>query len=634
MNATSASTSSSAPPSSTPPAAAGNVASSPPASKAGDAKSQTAGFPPWTHAAQKPPGQGRQQGGVLAPQAHQPNPDRNSRQAPQASARPNYPRSDRQPKLARLLLAVWRTRLPEKRKAALSKGKGAAWLWVKIRRLDTPANSAMIAGRLSSPMPVVEAPSWDSWPGAEGVPAPNGVFVLVKIDPVASVANLDDEETTRAAAALDRHDWVLGVVLGHSGGSFLDPIAKPVMSLQIELIGQGVPHDKAIASIPIAPSPQLYDDRPPVQPNAPLPWPNLYVHTNYSSSVIISRIHHGSATFEAKLTKEQYEDLFERAFADRYNWHSLPPVTVPAPPETVVVVDPNQPPGSSDYDTEDSSSEDPDSLYAQEREEIGTKVIRRRIYGEISLDPSMCPGPLGAPVQMEEPVRRIRELWAAWEERRMTELLAKRPQTTAWAQGVADAQTVSDSGSEADALEAPVIDDVIMPEDAIDDRVERGLVQLPLPFLARTEFLDRLARAANIPGPSPQTGADATISTTGASPSPPTGLSATSRVQSASDDHAPAGDKDSDDLLKARVVDVNGAAGEVVLPGTQVTSPPTVEAAAPVGGSHQGDVPAGGAPSFGARLTGLMKRVHSAFMGVIASFKRRLTPGRKEPSER
>ncbi|EJD39074.1 hypothetical protein AURDEDRAFT_128515 [Auricularia subglabra TFB-10046 SS5] len=258
-------------------------------------------------------------------------------------------------------------------------------------------------------MPIVEAPFWDSWPGSEGSIPPYGALVLLKVDPVASVANLDDEETTRAASALNRHEWVLGVVLGNSGGSFIDPLAKPVLSLQIQLFGRGPPHDKPIASFPIAPSPQLSEDRPPVHLNATLPWPDLYVHTNCSSSVIISRIHHGAAKFEAKMTKEQHEDLFERAFADRCNWHSLPPVTTPDPVD--VFIDPTQPPGSSSSEdaSESGSSDDMDSLYAQEMEEMETKIVRQRIYSEISLDPSMCPGPLGHPEEMEEPIRRIRE---------------------------------------------------------------------------------------------------------------------------------------------------------------------------------------------------------------------------------
>ncbi|EJD39080.1 hypothetical protein AURDEDRAFT_128520 [Auricularia subglabra TFB-10046 SS5] len=321
------------------------------------------------------------------------------------------------------------------------------------------------------------SPFWDSWPGGEGATAPNGVFVLLKIDPIASVAALEDEETTRAAAALDSPEWVLGVIVSHRGGRFSSFLQKPLMSLQMELFGHGPPDDKAIASIPISPSPQLYDDRPPVKLSSPLPWPNVYCHTNCASSVIISRIHYGATKFEANLAQGQFEDLSRRAFSDRYNWHSLPPATTPDPPGEVIFVDPGQPEGPYDDNADDSSYGDQDSLYAQEMEEMGMKIARQRIYGEISLDPSMCPGGLGDPSQLEEPVARIRELWADWEERRTTEILARRPETTLWAQDVADA--CSDLLTEPENAEEFVrppasFDDIaVFPEDAVGTSAER-----------------------------------------------------------------------------------------------------------------------------------------------------------------
>lgn len=420
-------------------------------------------------------------------------------------------------------------------------------------------------------MPVVESPFWDSWPGREGALPPKGVFVLLKIDPVASVANLDDEEATRAAAALDRHEWALGVVTGTGGGSFIDPMAKAVLSLQIQLIGQGPPDDKPIASIPISPSPQLYDDRSPLELNAPLPWSDLYVHTKYSSSVIISRIHYGATKFETELTNAEREDLFKRAHVDRYNWRNLPPVTPADPVDDVVA--PTEPSDSSEQtgDSDDESSSDEESLYAQEMEDLGTKLLRQRIYGEISLDPSMCPGSLGVPCQLTEPVRRIRELWSAWEERRTTQILAKRPQTTAWAQGVTDAQSFNDPGFEPDNVRPPEtpLDDEIMPEDAIDDRIER----------------DRLARAAKRAAPpSPQTGVD--VPMPNVIPSPPLSStvapvpgSATSQIEVALSDRTSVDDdKDAPGALVSRAPERATNVGDAE---SQTVPPRALEAEGP-----------------------------------------------------
>ncbi|EJD39072.1 hypothetical protein AURDEDRAFT_128513 [Auricularia subglabra TFB-10046 SS5] len=257
-------------------------------------------------------------------------------------------------------------------------------------------------------MPVVEAPFYDQFPGFEGGYTPNGIFVLVRIDPVASVAVLEDEETTRAAAALGTHGWVLGAITGFLGGMILEPGGKLTMSLRLSLFGQGPPSDKPIASIPVSPAPQIYDDRPPLELDAPLPWPNIYAHTNHSTSLIISRIHHGSARIEATLTEAQRKDLCIRGMKDQRNWHNLPPVTVPEEPVDPLYVYSNMPEPSEENE-DDDTDEDQDSFLGQEMEDMGAKIAKLRIYGEICTDPSMYPGPLGAPCELPEPVRRIRE---------------------------------------------------------------------------------------------------------------------------------------------------------------------------------------------------------------------------------
>lgn len=320
-------------------------------------------------------------------------------------------------------------------------------------------------------MPVIEAPFCDQCPGFEGTTVPDGTFVLFRIDPVASVAALEDEETTRAAAALGTQDWVLGVVSGIRGGMSLDPLRKPVMSLQFELFGQGPPSDKPVASLPVAPAPQLYDDRPPIVLDAPLPWPNLYVHTGCPSSIIVSRIHYGPNKFEVNMTKDQFLDMSRKAFDDQMNWDTLPPVATPEPPAETLHVYVNEPRSSSAPGVGDDSSDDGDSFMAEEMAAMNAKLDKLRVYGEICLDPSMCPGPLGIPLNVKEPIFQIRELWADWEERATTEILAKRPETNAWAQNLADAL---DAQSDVASVQTLPDENVITPEpeDAVDTGAE------------------------------------------------------------------------------------------------------------------------------------------------------------------
>ncbi|EJD39073.1 hypothetical protein AURDEDRAFT_171870 [Auricularia subglabra TFB-10046 SS5] len=321
-------------------------------------------------------------------------------------------------------------------------------------------------------MPVVESPLWDSWPSTTPGEGPKGNFVLMKIDPVASVAIFEDEETTRAAAALERHEWVLGLVTGLSPG-LPDATGKESLSLRLDLIGQGLPADKPIASLPFVPSPQLYDDRPPIELQPHLPWPDLYLHTYYSSSVLISRIHHGPGRFEIMLNEDEYNPIARRAFQDSIDWKRLPPVTVEDESNAIPNIELT---GSfaltGSDDGEESSSDDGESLYAQQREDMGMKLLKARIYAEISLDPATCLGPLGCPADLEEPVRRIRD---EWQERTTTEMLAKRPATNIWLQGVEAARHGFESDPEVPVDEViPLDDTAVLPEDAVDDRSERA----------------------------------------------------------------------------------------------------------------------------------------------------------------
>ena len=64
-------------------------------------------------------------------------------------------------------------------------------------------------------MPNIELPTWHDWPVPPLGPDRYGHFVLLRIDPVASVANLEDEETTRAAALIDT-EWMLAITFGVS----------------------------------------------------------------------------------------------------------------------------------------------------------------------------------------------------------------------------------------------------------------------------------------------------------------------------------------------------------------------------------------------------------------------------------
>ncbi|KAF7289839.1 hypothetical protein MIND_01358300 [Mycena indigotica] len=119
-----------------------------------------------------------------------------------------------------------------------------------------------------------------------------GTFAVLRIDPVASVAHLDDPEATAAASTLFNQDYVVYSLrpsgLPNPYTEFRD--ARPAFVMQ------GTPQDlpdkciEAGMSIPIAPQTLTVDEHPshrePLMPTPnPLPWPDCYITIFVSDNV-------------------------------------------------------------------------------------------------------------------------------------------------------------------------------------------------------------------------------------------------------------------------------------------------------------------------------------------------------------
>lgn len=278
-------------------------------------------------------------------------------------------------------------------------------------------------------------------------PQRHGYFVLFRLDTEASVRQLDDDEASRAAALIPRN-WYFGLILSNGGAQLKNANGRELLNFKFCLVGEGPP-DPASNSIPIAPAPQLRDDRPPLQLHAPLPWSNLYIHTLVRAGGVVTRIHPGPAVFEPVLSEEQQTWVYTCHFMDVVKDDEA---TADSEPVSV-------PDGPADDDASIGleSSAATVSFDIQSIEDMYDKV---RVHVEIWLDSSSCPGPLAIPSTWTETMMRLKGIWKDWYDRRVEEVKTMGARKAGeWVQTIGDADksqdALSPSGRQVDESEDP-----------------------------------------------------------------------------------------------------------------------------------------------------------------------------------
>ncbi|KZV91248.1 hypothetical protein EXIGLDRAFT_719532 [Exidia glandulosa HHB12029] len=293
-------------------------------------------------------------------------------------------------------------------------------------------------------MQVLEAPIHPKWPLHGPKSDKFGQFVLISLDAVAAVAPLDDPEATRAAAALPRTKYL---AMAYTSGKVLSehPDGYLKLNLLFYMVGVGLPRLYPYAAIPISPTEYHPNGRAPVALSEPLPWPNLYFHTFYDYAAIVSRIHIGpnqcqSRLFQAgrrELYKPRTQDMDALAAEKEAEKREHHPEACSSSPSAEVML-----PGGSVHYTESgdysSSSESPEVVRPvdEETEAVQKKLNKVLPHVEVWMDISVCddPATLGLPEDFFWSNGRSQEVH--WENRVMMEIMAKRPHTTAWLQGV------------------------------------------------------------------------------------------------------------------------------------------------------------------------------------------------------
>ncbi|KZV81972.1 hypothetical protein EXIGLDRAFT_779115 [Exidia glandulosa HHB12029] len=104
---------------------------------------------------------------------------------------------------------------------------------------------------------------------------------------------------------------------------------------------------------------------------------------------------------------------------------------------------------------------------------------------------------LGTSEDVQATVTRLREIEKAWAKRQVVEILANRPATTAWLEGViphVEPERPADSSAESTHEN----DDLVLPEDAIEHRIERVVTSHGSP--SRSPSLSHAAKHLPDPG--------------------------------------------------------------------------------------------------------------------------------------
>ncbi|KZV91263.1 hypothetical protein EXIGLDRAFT_770054 [Exidia glandulosa HHB12029] len=313
---------------------------------------------------------------------------------------------------------------------------------------------------------------WPMPPGSS--PEKYGQFVIAAFDAVEAVACLDDDIASRSAGALPQSKF-LGVVVGAGRVPMLNPDGRHRLSLEIYLIGQGLPLDKDPAfSVPIAAANEHPSNRPSPILSSPLPWTNFYVHSLCNFLCLVSRIHYDTMRSSPFVVKKQRHEIMLQttlryalqiafitatggsryalrgnkilvySMADRNenvrrnllrdNGHILNPPTEGADADV------------SYYTDESEGSEDSLNEVDSQVAAVYAKTAKVKAFVEIWTDLSTCDDPvtLANPKEFLPLIRQIDAISRDYEARMMSQILSK-PDTGSWVAATAAIDVEKDS---------------------------------------------------------------------------------------------------------------------------------------------------------------------------------------------
>ncbi|EJD39059.1 hypothetical protein AURDEDRAFT_171855 [Auricularia subglabra TFB-10046 SS5] len=296
-------------------------------------------------------------------------------------------------------------------------------------------------------MTLLVTPIEDDWPVPPLGPQQYGYLVWLRFDHEASDA---------------------GALQFNAAGDML-------LNFAFRLLGEG-PSDVRTHSIPIAPAPQLTEERPPIELTPPLPWSNLYVHSHVMSGGIVSCIHHGTGQFKPVLSEAQAKWVFRVVFNDVVTHNNAQATAAAArraaKVEAALAEDNANRQSNQDGVRHDTGS-DAQSLEL-DVQSIDDKFQRLRAHVGLWLDPSSSyPGPPASSEAWNTAMDCLKAIWDEWRDRAYDDAKTSGTRKAdAWVQSVHPTSQLPHDKHEL-LLVQPLDDDAVLPEDAVDYRLEQ-----------------------------------------------------------------------------------------------------------------------------------------------------------------
>ncbi|EJD43282.1 hypothetical protein AURDEDRAFT_167698 [Auricularia subglabra TFB-10046 SS5] len=141
-----------------------------------------------------------------------------------------------------------------------------------------------------------------------------GAFVLLSIDPVASVADMQDAKATAAAAQL-LQGRVLAMIRRYDIDS-MQPFHTQPLAFDFLCVGHGLPENPPYACVGLSPGAAHPAARPPVSPSIPLPWSDCYLHLFEECGSVITRIHKGATGSISRIPEDELLRVITAKFDD------------------------------------------------------------------------------------------------------------------------------------------------------------------------------------------------------------------------------------------------------------------------------------------------------------------------------
>ncbi|ETW80254.1 hypothetical protein HETIRDRAFT_242493, partial [Heterobasidion irregulare TC 32-1] len=147
-------------------------------------------------------------------------------------------------------------------------------------------------------------------------------YVAFSIDPVATVASLEDPDATEAARLLPTRKYVGLVETIHD----LRHPSRPYHRCDIALLSQGLPNDveeygiESFMCVPVAPTEDHPLLRAPLRPTKPLPWDDVYHHSHmkFSGRVRTAPADHTNATMITGDDACRFQEILSEDTARRH----------------------------------------------------------------------------------------------------------------------------------------------------------------------------------------------------------------------------------------------------------------------------------------------------------------------------